>query len=92
VKVQGGIEGLIHKASVVDPALETPEAAMGKYKVGDQVKAVVIECSPSKQKLSLSLRDYVRKVQREEMDKYIHDDSKEDTVALADMLKDRIKG
>ncbi len=92
VKVQGGIEGLIHKASVVDPALETPEAAMAKYKVGDQVKAVVIECSPSKQKLSLSLRDYVRKVQREEMDKYIHDDSKEDTVALADMLKDRIKG
>jgi ribosomal protein S1 len=46
----------------------------------------------SRQKLSLSLRDYVRKVQREEMDKYIHDDSKEDTVALADLLKDRIKG
>jgi small subunit ribosomal protein S1 len=92
VRVQGGIEGLIHKASVADPALETPEAAMAKYKVGDKVNAVVIECSPSKQKLSLSLRDYVRKVQREEMDKYIHDDSKEDTVALADMLKDRIKG
>jgi len=91
VKVQGGIEGLIHKASVVDPALEKPEEAMAKYKVGDQVKAVVIECSPAKQKLSLSLRDYVRKVQREEMDKYIHDDSKEDTVALADLLKDRIK-
>jgi small subunit ribosomal protein S1 len=92
VRVQGGIEGLIHKASVVDPTLGTPEDAMGKFKVGDQVKAVVIECSPSKQKLSLSLRDYERKVQREEMDKYIHDDSKEDTVALADLLKDRIKG
>ena len=92
VRVQGGIEGLIHKASVVDATLETPEEAMAKYKVGDQVKAVVIECSPSKQKLSLSLRDYERKVQREEMDKYIHDDSKEDTVALADLLKDRIKG
>ena len=32
------------------------------------------------------------KVQREEMDKYIHDESKEDTVALGDLLKDRIKG
>jgi small subunit ribosomal protein S1 len=92
VKVQGGIEGLIHKASVVDPSLETPEEAMAKHKVGDQVKAVVIECSPAKQKLSLSLRDYARKVQREEMDKYMHDDSKEDTVALADLLKDRTKG
>jgi small subunit ribosomal protein S1 len=92
VKVQGGIEGLIHKASVVDPALESPEEGMAKHKVGEQVKAVVLECSPSKQKLSLSLRDYARRVQREEMDKYIHDDSKEDTVALADLLKDRIKG
>jgi len=92
VRVQGGIEGLIHKASVADPALETPEAAMAKFKVGEAVKAVVIECSPSKQKLSLSLRDYTRRVQREEMDKYIQDDGKEDTVALADLLKDRIKG
>ncbi len=92
VRVQGGIEGLIHKDSVSDPALETPEAAMAKFKVGEAVKAVVIECSPSKQKLSLSLRDYARRVQREEMDKYIQDDGKEDTVALADMLKDRIKG
>ena len=50
------------------------------------------KCSPSKQKLSLSLRDYVKKVQREEMDKYIHDESKQDTVSLGDMLKDKIKG
>ena len=92
VRVQGGIEGLIHKMNIVDDRIEPVDAAMAKYKVGDAVQAVVTECSPSKQKLSLSLRDYARKVQREEMDKYIHDDSKEDTVALADLLKDRIKG
>jgi small subunit ribosomal protein S1 len=92
VRVQGGIEGLIHKASIADAAVEEPEAAMAKFKVGDQVKAVVLECSPQKQKLALSLRDYARRVQREEMDKYIHDDSKEETVALADLLKDKIKG
>jgi ribosomal protein S1 len=56
------------------------------------VQAVVTECSPSKQKLSLSLKDYVKRVQREEMDKYIHDESKQDTVSLGDMLKDKIKG
>ena len=92
VKVQGGIEGLVHKLNIVDDRVEPLEAAMAKYKVGDTVQAVVTECSPSKQKLSLSLRDYVKRVQREEMDKYIHDESKQDTVSLGDMLKDKIKG
>ncbi|MBE3065218.1 MAG: 30S ribosomal protein S1 [Spirochaetes bacterium] len=92
VKVQGGIEGLIHKMNIGDDRLEPLETAMAKYKVGDAVQAVVTECSPSKQKLSLSLRDFVKRVQREELDKYIHDESKQDTVSLGDMLKDKIKG
>jgi small subunit ribosomal protein S1 len=92
VKVQGGIEGLVHKMNIVDDRVESVDTAMAKYKVGDLVQAVVTEVSPSKQKLSLSLRDYVKKVQREEMDKYIHDESKQDTVSLGDMLKDKIKG
>jgi small subunit ribosomal protein S1 len=92
VKVQGGVEGLVHKMNIVDDRVESLETAMAKYKVGDTVQAVVTEVSPSKQKLSLSLRDYVKKVQREELDKYIHDESKQDTVSLGDMLKDKIKG
>ena len=92
VKVQSGIEGLIHKVNIVDDRVEPLETAMAKYKVGDKVQAVVIEISPAKQKLSLSLKDYVRRVQREEMDKYIHDDSREDTVSLGDIIKDRNKG
>ncbi len=92
VKVQGGIEGLVHKMNLVDDRVEPVETAMAKYKVGDQVQAVVTEISPSKQKLSLSLKDYVKRVQREEMDKYIHDESKQDTVSLGDMLKDKKMG
>jgi len=92
VKVQGGIEGLVHKMNIVDDRVEPLEAAMSKYKVGDQVQAVVTEISPAKQKLALSLKDYVKRVQREELDKYIHDESKQDTVSLGDMLKDKNKG
>ena len=92
VKVQGGIEGLVHKMNIVDDRVEPLDAAMAKYKVGDSIQAVVTEVSPAKQKLSLSLRDYVKRVQREELDKYIHDESKQDTVTLGDMLKDKIKG
>ncbi len=92
VKVQGGIEGLVHKMNIVDDRVEPVETAMAKYKVGDTLQVVVIECSPSKQKLSLSLKDYAKRVQREELDKYIHDESKQDTVSLGDILKDKIKG
>jgi small subunit ribosomal protein S1 len=92
VRVQGGIEGLVHKMNIVDDRIEPLEAAMAKYKVGDKVQAVVTEVSSAKQKLSLSLRDYVKRVQREEMNKYIHDESKADTVSLGDILKDKIKG
>ncbi len=92
VKVQSGIEGLIHKVNIADDRTEPVENALAKYKVGDKVQAVVIEIQPLKQKLSLSLKDFAKRVQREEMDKYIHDDSREDTVSLGDIIKDRNKG
>ena len=92
VKVQSGIEGLIHKVNVADDRAEETANVLSKYKVGDKVQAVVIEVQPARQKLSLSLKDYARRVQREEMDKYIHDESKSDTVSLGDIIKDRNKG
>jgi small subunit ribosomal protein S1 len=78
--------------NIVDDRVEPVEAALAKFKVGDTLQAVVTECSPSKQKLSLSLRDFVKRTAREELDKYIHDESKQDTVSLGDMLKDKFKG
>ncbi len=92
VRVQSGIEGLIHKVNIVDDRVETFEAAAAKHKVGDKVQAVVIELNPTKQKLSLSLKDFAKRLQKEEMDRYIHDDSKEETVSLGDIIKDRNKG
>jgi small subunit ribosomal protein S1 len=92
VKVQSGIEGLIHKANIADDRVEPVDNVLSKYKVGDKVQAVVIEIQPAKQKLSLSLKDYAKRVQKEEMNKYIHDESREDTVSLGDIIKDRNKG
>ncbi len=93
VKVQGGIEGLIHKANVFDPALETLEAAMAKYKVGDTVQAVVIECSPSKQKLSPLPAGLQRA--RSSARRWTSTSTTSPArrqVTLADLLKDKIKG
>jgi small subunit ribosomal protein S1 len=91
VKVQGGIEGLLHKTNMSDPALEPVEALIARYKVGDPIRSMVVEVSPSKQKLSLSLRDLAKRQQKEEMEKYIQDDSREEKVSVADLIKDKMK-
>ena len=92
VKVQGNIEGVINQANIFDPKIETYEQAVAKYKIGDKIKAVVIEIKPARQKLSLSLREYNRKIEKEEIAKYIHDESSsEDKVSFASFFKNNIK-
>jgi small subunit ribosomal protein S1 len=91
VKVQGDIEGLINKSNLFDPAVETLEEVLARYKVGDTVRANVVELSAEKQKLGLSLREYNRKVQQETMVQYIHDDSSGEKATFAELLKDKTK-
>ncbi len=88
VKVQGDIEGLVNKANVPTAPGETSEDALKKYNVGDPVKAVVLEINPSKHRLSLSLKEYVKKQQREELKKYIHEEETE-AYTLGDFLKEK---
>jgi small subunit ribosomal protein S1 len=87
LKVQGGIEGLIPATHVFDPKVETLEQALAKYSEGDALKAMVVEIRPSKQKLTLSLRDYTRVLQKEEIAKYIHDEDDDDKASIADFIK-----
>ncbi len=90
LRVQGGIEGLIHKAALVDPRQESYEDAIKKISVGDYVRAVVIELNTAKQKLGLSVRELERLEQRQELDKYIHEeDDDSSTITLGDILKDK---
>ncbi len=88
VKVQGGIEGLANKANLSDPGTETVEDALAKHKVGEKIRAVILEINPEKQKLSLSIKDYLKKIQKEELVKYIHDESTEEKTTLAEFFKD----
>jgi small subunit ribosomal protein S1 len=74
VRVPGGIEGLIHKSNLPGNSNETQDEAIKKYKIGDKVKAVVIEMQPDRQKAAFSIRDYQRKLQREEVSQYMATD------------------
>ena len=92
VKVPGGIEGLINKSNCVSPGAnesENEDEILSKFKIGDKVKAVVIDINRKGQKLSMSIKDYFKGIQREELSKYIHDAKDESTYTLGDMLKQK---
>ncbi|MDR1893570.1 MAG: 30S ribosomal protein S1 [Spirochaetales bacterium] len=89
VKVPGDIEGLINKNQIAEPAggEDSPDHLLDAYKVGDKVKAYITEINIPAKKLSLSIREYQKGLQREELSKYIHDEDNEQTFTLGDYLK-----
>jgi small subunit ribosomal protein S1 len=89
LRVQGGIEGLIANNQLADPAPGSIDKARDGIEPGAQLKAVVTEVSAEKQRLSLSLREFQRREERQELVKYIHDDEQPDRVSLGEFLKDR---
>ncbi len=91
IRVAGGIEGLINKQNLTESREETYEDAVKKYTVGDKIKVVVVEVSPDKQKVAFSIKDYKKKVQREEISRYMSSEEEKDDSAytLGDMLKNK---
>ena len=90
LRVPGGIEGLIHKSNLTENRDETPEDALKKYKEGDKLQAVVIDIQPDKQKVAFSIKDYKKKVQQEELSRYMSgNESHDSTYTLGDFLKSK---
>jgi small subunit ribosomal protein S1 len=88
VRVPGGIEGLIHKTNLTENREDNPDEALKKYKIGDKIKAVVLELQADKQKVAFSIRDYQKKVQREEISRYmVEEESDDSTYTLGYFLK-----
>ncbi|GHT56470.1 cytidylate kinase [Spirochaetia bacterium] len=90
VRVPGGIEGLIHKSNLAENREDDPEEALKKYQIGDKIKAVVLEIQGDKQKVAFSIRDFQKKVQREEISQYMAaEESDGSTFTLGDFLKSK---
>ncbi len=86
VKVQEGIEGLINKSNLQEEFVENVDKELEKYNVGDKIKAMVIEINPKKQKLGLSIKEYKKSLQREEISRYMTEND-EPKATLGDFLK-----
>jgi small subunit ribosomal protein S1 len=69
---------------------EDTDEALKKVKVGDKLKAVVLEIQSDKQKVAFSLRDYQKKIQRDEMSRYMaREESSDSTYTLGSVLKSK---
>jgi small subunit ribosomal protein S1 len=91
LRIPGGIEGLIHKSNLTENREEDVEEALKKYKVGDKVKAVVLEVQSDKQKVAFTIRGYQKKAERDEMSKYMStsEETSDSTYTLGSVLKSK---
>jgi small subunit ribosomal protein S1 len=88
VRVVSGIEGLIPKSQLADGRFADLDEEIKKFKVGETVKAAVLEIQAGKGKLSLSLREMQRQMEQGDIAKYLHDEEGEkSTMSLGDLLK-----
>ncbi|MDR1868329.1 MAG: 30S ribosomal protein S1 [Treponema sp.] len=90
VRVPGGIEGLIHKSNLIENREDSAEEVIKHYKVGDKVRATILELQPDRQKAAFSVRDYQKKVQRDELSRYMAAEESDDSgYTLGDLLKSK---
>ena len=91
VKVPGGIEGLIHKQNLVENREDDVEEALKKYAVGDKVKAVVIDINGRDKKTAFSIRDYKKRLQKDELSRYMStkQDDSDGSFTLGELLKNK---
>ncbi|HGJ63801.1 TPA: 30S ribosomal protein S1 [bacterium] len=88
VKVQGDIEGLLHKSNLVLQENESADEALKKLEPGTKITAAIIELYPQKQKLALSMKDLAKQQQQAELSKFMEDSgANSDSYTLGDLLK-----
>lgn len=91
VKLAEGVEGLIYKTNLLENKEDNIEEALAKYNVGDKIKAVISDMNADKRKISLSVRDYKKRLKRNEISQYISSDNDDEQgkFTLGDLLKDK---
>ena len=91
VKVPGGIEGLIHKQNLVENREDNPDEVLKKYAVGDKVKAAVLDVNVKDKKTAFSIRDYKKRLQQEELSRYMStkQEDGEEAFTLGDLMKNK---
>ncbi len=86
VKLEEGIEGLVHVSEISKDKVKTP---VGMYQVGDTLKAIVINVSAKDRKIGLSVKTLEGDGEAKDLESYSQGESIEDNTpsTLGDLLK-----
>jgi small subunit ribosomal protein S1 len=86
VKIEEGVEGLVHISEVSRKKIENIEE---RFSVGDRVNAVVLGVDADKKRISLSVKQFEVQTEREELNRVLSS-SNPSRVTLGDILKDKL--
>ncbi len=86
VKIEDGVEGLVHISEVSRKKIENIEE---RFSVGERVNAVVLGVDADKKRISLSVKQFEVQTEREELNRVLNS-SNPSKVTLGDILKDKL--
>ena len=88
VRIEEGVEGLIHVSQVSSERVDKPSSL---FKVGDSVDAEVINIDAAERKIGLSIRALRKTEERQEMDNYLKREKEGARFSFESFLKDDLR-
>jgi small subunit ribosomal protein S1 len=88
VRIEEGVEGLIHVSQVSSERVDKPSSL---FKVGDSVDAEVINIDAAERKIGLSIRALRKSEERQEMDNYLKREKEGARFSFESFLKDDLR-
>lgn len=88
VRIDEGIEGLVHVSQLRTERVEKPSSL---FKVGDEVQAEVINVDPQERRIGLSIRALGQTEEREELEAYLKKERDAGKVSFETILNEDLK-
>jgi small subunit ribosomal protein S1 len=88
VRIEEGVEGLIHVSQLSSERVDKPSAL---FKVGDEVEAEVVSIDPTDRKIGLSIRALRRTEERQEMENYLKREKEGGRFSFESLLNDELR-
>ena len=90
VKVIDDVTAYIPLGQLEMARIDEIKAKLNKdYKVGDTLKALIMEINYKTKSIKLSVKEYFKKEENKKVQEFLHDDKQDDKFTLGDMLKSK---
>ena len=88
VRLEEGVEGLIHVSQLSTERIDKPSSI---YKVGDEVEAEIINVDVTERKIGLSIRALRKSEERQEMESYLKRDKQAGMFSFESLLSEELR-